>query len=604
MKKRLTVFLTAVIMCAGMLLSSIESSAAVAFTDVKPGAFYYDAVDWAVAKDITKGTSATTFSPDDVCTRGQVVTFLWRAKGATNPASSSNPFADVKSADFFYKAVLWAVENNVTTGLSATSFGPSAPCNRGQVVTFLWRAAGEPAPSSSNNPFTDVKSSDFYYKAVLWAVENGITNGLSATTFGPNADCNRGQIVTFLYRYMQNAGSSDSGNQPSTPHTHTYDDVCDAKCNECGATRTAPHSYKYECDEVCSLCRETTRDAKHDYPVVGYNYNPCKYCANKRLSVNSITLDQQYVQVGGTFTPSITASNGRTPYTYTWKYINNGEHAIAGATTANPTITATEEMFNAGGRLEIICAVTDADGVSCTPMSSVVLNYIGDLALTSENFGGLADHDLGSNFGGDCKHLDDYINLTGAVPEECTYKWEWSRSASGGFQTLTPSTNASQELDSKGIYLNVNNAKQLMPMVVIVRNGFLDTPVYIRLTVTAPDGQVETLTSTAFYRKLEGSTGKANYVTGTTDPVFAVTPSGGNGNYGYQWGYSYDGKESNEKLFKGTFTLGSNFEGIDTAALTIDRSFFNSKLNSSSSDRYIYCIIGSDYVTEKVKIYY
>lgn len=170
------------------------------FTDVKSGAYYYDAVLWAVENKITAGTTATTFAPNDTCTRGQIVSFLWRAKGKPEPTSTVNPFTDVKEGDYFYKAVLWAVENGITSGTSATTFSPNAGCTRGQVAAFLWRAEGKQAPSSDSNPFTDVKPGAYYYNAVLWAVENKITAGTSATTFSPDATCTRGQIVSFLYR--------------------------------------------------------------------------------------------------------------------------------------------------------------------------------------------------------------------------------------------------------------------------------------------------------------------------------------------------------------------------------------------------------------------
>ena len=172
------------------------------FTDVAEGAFYYDAVLWAVnhGPQITNGTSATTFSPNATCTRGQVVTFLWRAAGAPEPTMTFNPFADVKEGAFYYKAVLWALQNGITNGVDATHFGPDRGCTRGQVVTFLHRAQGTPTPGSDANPFSDVKEGAFYYNAVLWAVEKNVTKGTSPTTFSPNATCTRGQIVTFLYR--------------------------------------------------------------------------------------------------------------------------------------------------------------------------------------------------------------------------------------------------------------------------------------------------------------------------------------------------------------------------------------------------------------------
>ncbi|MBQ6263691.1 MAG: S-layer homology domain-containing protein [Clostridia bacterium] len=174
------------------------------FTDVSGSEYYADSVGWAVNHDpvVTKGTSETTFSPKATCTRGHIVTFLWRALGEPEPASTTNPFVDVPSDQYYYKAVLWAVENGVTNGVDATHFGPGKGCTRGQVVTFMWRAFGQPEPTVATNVFTDVEAGQYYYKAVLWAVENGITNGMSDTIFAPNATCTRGQIVTFLCRGM------------------------------------------------------------------------------------------------------------------------------------------------------------------------------------------------------------------------------------------------------------------------------------------------------------------------------------------------------------------------------------------------------------------
>ena len=170
------------------------------FGDVPAGAFYEEPVLWAVEKGITSGTSAGTFSPGNDCLRAQVVTFLWRAAGEPEPSSTVNPFEDVTEGDFYYKAVLWAVENGITNGSDATHFNPMGVCNRAQVVTFLHRAFGNPAVENAANPFTDVTGDTWYAAPVLWAVENGITNGLTATEFGPNSNCNRAQIVTFLYR--------------------------------------------------------------------------------------------------------------------------------------------------------------------------------------------------------------------------------------------------------------------------------------------------------------------------------------------------------------------------------------------------------------------
>ena len=174
------------------------------FTDVPAGSFFYDPVMWAVENGITSGTSATTFGPGDQCMRAHVVTFLWKAVGSPEPTKTSNPFVDVKPTDFFYKPVLWALENGITSGVDATHFGPASYCNRAQVITFLYQTKNRPAVDSTRNPFTDVPNGQWFTTPVLWAVENGITSGLSATSFGPGVVCNRAQIVTFLYKAFVN----------------------------------------------------------------------------------------------------------------------------------------------------------------------------------------------------------------------------------------------------------------------------------------------------------------------------------------------------------------------------------------------------------------
>jgi len=174
------------------------------FTDVAEGQYYYDPVMWAVQKGITTGTSATTFAPTKSCSRAEVVTFLWRAKGKPAPMTNDIPFSDVKAGDWYTDAVLWAVENGITNGTSATTFSPDKVCTRAEVVTFLKRAvAKDVVPSATDNPFADVPAGQWYTDAVLWAVENGITTGTGGNNFSPNVTCDRGQIVTFLYRAIK-----------------------------------------------------------------------------------------------------------------------------------------------------------------------------------------------------------------------------------------------------------------------------------------------------------------------------------------------------------------------------------------------------------------
>ena len=169
------------------------------FVDVATGSYYEDAVDWAVENGITKGTDDTHFSPDGICTRAQAVTFLWRTAGSPEPETRTMPFTDVPVGSYYYDAVLWAVENGITEGTSDTTFSPDATCSRAQIVTFLWRSEKSPA-SGTVAPFADVNSTAYYAGAVLWAVREDITKGTTSTTFSPDADCTRAQIVTFLWR--------------------------------------------------------------------------------------------------------------------------------------------------------------------------------------------------------------------------------------------------------------------------------------------------------------------------------------------------------------------------------------------------------------------
>ena len=173
------------------------------FADIDDQAYYFAPVIWAVNTGITSGIDETHFAPDEVCNRAQVVTFLWRAAGKPDPSSSENPFADVPRGCFYEKAVLWAFEHGITTGTDTTHFSPAEPCNRAQVVTFLHRFRSCPEPAAAA-AFPDVTPGSFYHKAVLWAAQRGITVGMDGGYFNPNLPCTRGQVVTFLYRDEKN----------------------------------------------------------------------------------------------------------------------------------------------------------------------------------------------------------------------------------------------------------------------------------------------------------------------------------------------------------------------------------------------------------------
>lgn len=169
------------------------------FVDISEDAFYFKGVLWASNTGVTQGIDATHFSPDQICTRAQVVTFLWRAAGKPEPENTGNPFVDVQEGTFYCKAVLWAAQNGITSGVDEDHFDPNGSCTRAQVVTFLHRSKGSPEPVSEAG-FRDVSPSRYYCDAVNWAFENGVTSGVTTSTFAPDQPCTRGQIVTFLYR--------------------------------------------------------------------------------------------------------------------------------------------------------------------------------------------------------------------------------------------------------------------------------------------------------------------------------------------------------------------------------------------------------------------
>lgn len=216
MKKRMMSILLICCMALVLPLSvTAKSSNDEKFKDVKANSYYYDAVQWAVKKKIVSGVAPNTFDPDISCTRAQMVTFLWRVVDSPAPRNTFNPFVDVQSDDYYFNAVLWAVERGITAGTSATTFNPNAVVSRGQAVTFLYRAVNSPTVKVDNF-FTDVSSDSFYAKAVCWAAERGITTGTGAYTFSPNVDCTRAQIVSFLY------GSATIENPPQIDILNGY----------------------------------------------------------------------------------------------------------------------------------------------------------------------------------------------------------------------------------------------------------------------------------------------------------------------------------------------------------------------------------------------
>ena len=258
---------------------------AFAFADVEYGKYYYEPVYWALRHEprITSGTDATHFSPKKTCNREQVVSFLWAAMGKPEPETPAdaahNPFADVKPSAYYYKAVLWAVENGVTSGIDATHFAPKKGCTREQVAAFLWTLAGKPDPLGSESPFTDVIPGKYYFKPVLWAVENGVTEGMGGGKFGVGKTCTRAQIVTFLYKAMTNpelefchhSYTVESG----SPATCTKAATERRTCTRCGYsfTRSVGSPLGHELRFVQNVPRNAEAD--------GYDLYVCNRCGEQ-----------------------------------------------------------------------------------------------------------------------------------------------------------------------------------------------------------------------------------------------------------------------------------------------------------------------------------
>ncbi len=198
---------------------------AASFQDVPAGKYYTEAVNWAVSKGITSGTSSTTFSPGQPCTRAQIVTFLYKAAGSPKVSAANSPFIDVVSGKYYYDAVLWAVSNNITTGTSAAEFSPDRVCTRAQAMTFLWRLLNEPVVENGRT-FSDVKTGDYFCEPVRWAASNGVTTGTSSTLFSPKNTCTRAQIVTFLYNALAKKTAGLSLNVKESGWYYSNECIC------------------------------------------------------------------------------------------------------------------------------------------------------------------------------------------------------------------------------------------------------------------------------------------------------------------------------------------------------------------------------------------
>ena len=375
------------------------------FTDVKEKDYYYEPVLWAVANSITAGTSKTTFSPDNPCTRAQVVTFLWRAAGSPAPTQTNNPFTDVPAGQYYYKAVLWAVEEGITAGTSKTTFSPDESCTRAQVVTFLWRAAGEPTPQKNDNPFNDVPQGQYYYNAVLWAVEEGITAGTSKTTFSPDEPCTRGQIVTFIYRYMTSDEPLTIVFQPDDYYMTSSQE--DAEFSVIIKGGSAPYTYEWvTCYDKREVWAEpvTSTGSIHMFTrnISDYDFDENRdigvFCVITDSKGNSVQTEMAEVhpfvqkplaitsqpndyrmgssQEDAEFT--VVVEGGSAPYTFQWVICyDNEEVHVQPVQTNNPANTLIHEFsdydFDDYNGIGVYCIITDSKGAAVESEFAVVI---------------------------------------------------------------------------------------------------------------------------------------------------------------------------------------------------------------------------------------
>ena len=326
MRKRVLSMVLAIILAVSLCTPAYAAGSY--FSDVPYGHTFYDAIFWAVDKGITGGYADGTFRPGAGCTRGQVVTFLYRAAGEPEVDISNNPFTDVYVGPYF-KAILWAVDKGITGGYADGTFRPNATCTRGQIATFLYRAAGEPAVKNAVNPFTDVSGGPFY-QAILWAVENGVTGGFTDGTFRPNNTCTRGQVVTFMYR-------ADAAT-PDTPPTVTPPTVTPP-------TVTPP-----------TVTPPTVTPPAVTPPTVT---PPTVTPSVPELQITKQPTDA-VINEGETATLSVAASGGALPYSYQW--YGNGK-VINGATSST---------YTTGEAGSYICTITDDNGKSVTTNAAEV----------------------------------------------------------------------------------------------------------------------------------------------------------------------------------------------------------------------------------------
>ena len=435
------------LLAAVMLLGAASAVAAEnSFTDVSEKAYYYEPVLWAAQEGVTQGTSETKFSPDQNCTRAQIVTFLWRANGCPAPKSDAHSFIDVKDSAFYYRAMLWAVEEGVTQGTTATTFSPNDPCTRGQAVALIHRAQGAPEISGGANPFTDVSSANYFYQPVLWAVENGVTYGTSATTFEPFKECSRAQIVTFLYRvYYKEVAPLAALIRPQDAEIDEGETV-ELTAEVSGGKE--PYAYQWQKKEgdswkslsgaeeaalsVSEAGEYRCRVTDHAGDSVVAAAAAVTVRVREPLTVVTQPKDAE-INEEETAVLTVAVSGGTAPYTYQWQK-KDGE-------TWKSVSGAEEATLNVSEAGEYRCLISDAEGaaVTCTA-ASVTVNAPEPLTVVTQPKDAAIDE-------GDTAELT--IEVSGGKEP---YVYQWQKQDGETWQALSGAEEAALTVTEAGSY--------------------------------------------------------------------------------------------------------------------------------------------------------
>lgn len=336
--KRMITLLLALAICFG-LMPVAAFAQAMPFTDVPDDAFYYNAVAWAVEEEITTGMTPATFGPDENCTRGHVVTFLWRLAGRPEPQGDAMPFVDVEPNEYYTDAILWAVEQDITEGMDATHFDPQGECTRAQIVVFLWRFFGKESAEGLSNPFSDVVSGEWYTSAIIWAAARAITNGMPDQTFAYADTCTRGQVVTFLYRA---AKLMEELEEPDEPGLKLVDDA--STVNRGDMLRASTYTLTSVNDGI-STQAATTKTLKY-FDVTLFDYdtatiNNATHAADLAENPSLTQWNGLYFNNGSPVAESYAYTTEAQTYTdLTWQQVKNGTYYADEACTVKATVNA------------------------------------------------------------------------------------------------------------------------------------------------------------------------------------------------------------------------------------------------------------------------